>query len=277
MKKIGLIAFDLDGTILDSRKNLTERSLAALSRCAQMGIQIVPATGRAVDGIPGKILAIPGVRYAITTNGGAIVDLKTKEILKSCTLSNAKVIELIGIMKKYNAMYDPYINGRGISQPAFIEHMGNYGIEPLIQEMIRETRDIVPDTEAFVRETGSDAEKLNIFFMNLADREALREELKQVEGIIVSSSLYNNLELNAQGATKGDALLWLADYLGIDRMATMAFGDGENDVSMLKAAGIGVAMGNGGDSAKKAADEVTLSNDRDGVAAAIERLVLDLI
>lgn len=275
MRKIGIIAFDLDGTILDSQKNLSERNLAALSRCARLGIHIVPATGRAVDGIPKKILDIPGVHYAITTNGGAVVDLDRGKKLKSCSLSNAKVLELIGIMKKYHAMYDPYINGRGISQPAFIEHMEDYGIEPVIQKMVLETRDVVPDTEAFVRETGSDAEKMNVFFLDLADREVLREELKQVEGIIVSSSLYNNLELNAQGATKGEALLWLADYLGIDRMETVAFGDGENDISMLEAAGIGIAMENGQDSAKAAADQVTLNNDQDGVAAAIERLVFD--
>lgn len=273
MRKIGIIAFDLDGTILDSQKNLSQRNLAALSRCVQMGIQVVPTTGRAVDGIPKKILEIPGVRYAITTNGGAVVDLEIGKKLKSCNLPNAKVLELIGILKKYHAMYDPYINGRGISQPAFIEHMEDYGIEPVIQKMVLETRDVVPNTEAFVRENGSDAEKMNVFFQDLGEREVFREELKMVEGIIVSSSLYNNVEINAQGATKGEALLWLADHLGIDRMDTMAFGDGENDISMLKAAGIGVAMENGQDSVKAAANELTLTNDQDGVAVAIEKLI----
>lgn len=274
MINIGIIAFDLDGTILDSQKNLSKRNLAALSSCAEKGIQVVPATGRAVDGIPKGILNIPGVRYAITTNGGAVVDLEMGKKLKSCNLSNEKVLELIGILKKYHAMYDPYINGRGISQPAFIEHMEDYGIEPVIQKMVHETRDVVPNTEAFVRESGSDAEKMNVFFRDLTEREAFREELKTVEGIIVSSSLYNNVEINAQGAAKGEALLWLADYLGVDRKATMAFGDGENDISMLKAAGIGVAMENGQPAAKAAANELTQTNDQDGVAAAIERLIL---
>ena len=86
--------------------------------------------------------------------------------------------------------------------------------------------------------------------------------------------MYNNLEINAEEATKGNALLWLADYLGIPREETMAFGDGENDISMLKAAGIGVAMGNASDQIKEAADEVTLTNDQDGVAAAIRNWVL---
>ena len=96
-----------------------------------------------------------------------------------------------------------------------------------------------------------------------------------MEGIIISSSLYNNLEINAEGATKGNALMWLASHLGISRERTMAFGDGENDVTMLKAAGIGIAMGNGLEMAKRAADQVTLTNDEDGVADAIERLILN--
>lgn len=274
MKKIGLIAFDLDGTILNSQKKLSQGNLTALSRCAQLGIEIVPATGRAAEGIPENIREIPGVRYGITTNGGAIVDLRTMKPLKSCTLSNETVLELIGIIKKYHAMYDPYINGKGISQTAFIEHMDEYGIDPTVQKMIRETREIVPDAEAFVRETGTDVEKLNVFFGNLEERECLRRELSQRKDIIISSSLSNNLELNAQGATKGEGLLWLADYLGIPRMDTIAFGDGENDISMLMAAGIGIAMRNGTDSAKAAADEQTLTHDEDGVAAALERLVL---
>ena len=69
--------------------------------------------------------------------------------------------------------------------------------------------------------------------------------------------------------------MWLADYLGIAPGATMAFGDGENDISMLEAAGVGVAMGNGLDIAKSAADRITLTNDEDGVADAIERLIFN--
>lgn len=118
------------------------------------------------------------------------------------------------------------------------------------------------------------AEKINVFLADLSDKESLREELSSVEGLAISSSMYNNLEINAEAATKGNALLWLADHLGIPREETMAFGDGENDISMLKAAGTGVAMGNASDHVKAAADEVTLTNEQDGVAAAIQTWIL---
>ena len=172
-------------------------------------------------------------------------------------------------------MYDPYINGRGITQPEFIDHMENYGVSPTIQKMVRATRDVVPNVIRYVKECGSDAEKVNIYLGDLEERKTLREDLGSVEGIVISSSLYNNLEINAHGATKGNALMWLADYLSIDRKATMAFGDGENDISMIEAAGVGVAMGNGLEAVKAAADEITLTNDEDGVAAALERLIIN--
>lgn len=273
MKSIGLIALDLDGTLLDSHKCLSERNRQALLRCAQMGIQIVPATGRAVDGIVSSVRELPGVNYAITTNGAAVADVANGRSLKRCTLSNDKALEIIDIIKTYNVMYDPYVEGRGISQPEFIEHMEEYGLSPVMQSMVLATRDVVPDIYRHVAECRKDVEKINIYVSNLEDREPLREKLSGVEGIVISSSLYNNLEINAEGATKGNALMWLAEYLGINCSKTMAFGDGENDITMLKAAGIGVAMENGLEEAKSAADEITLTNDKDGVAIAIERII----
>ena len=89
----------------------------------------------------------------------------------------------------------------------------------------------------YVTDCKKDVEKVNVYLADVKDIEPLRKELSGVEGIVISSSLYNNLEINALGATKGIALMWLAGYLGIAPEATMAFGDGENDLSMLEAAG----------------------------------------
>ena len=108
---------------------------------------------------------------------------------------------------------------------------------------------------------------------DLDEKEILRKELMAIPELSISSSMYNNLEVNAKGADKGSALLWLADYLGIAREETMSFGDGENDIPMIKAAGLGVAMGNALDTVKAVADTVTLTNDENGVAAAIRKYI----
>ena len=102
----------------------------------------------------------------------------------------------------------------------------------------------------------------------------MREVLAKEPDILVSSSLPNNLEINAAGADKGSALLRLAEHLGIRKEETMAFGDGENDISMIRLAGFGVAMENGEESVKAMADYVTVTNNEAGVAAAIRKFVL---
>ena len=275
MKPIRLIALDLDGTLLDSEKNLPARNRAVLARCAEMGIHIVPATGRAADGITDQVRSIPGVRYAITTNGGAVVDLSTGKTLERKVIENEKALRLLQIVDSYHAMYDPYIDGRGISQPSFYEHMDEYGLTPPLQEMVRFTRDVVPNILQFVEQSQKEVEKINIYLADLKDRETLRAQLNQEPGIVVTASMINNLEVNAIEATKGRALLWLADYLGIDPEATMAFGDGENDISMIRAAGVGIAMGNALEPVKACADQITDTNDEAGVGIAVERLILN--
>lgn len=274
MKQIKLIAFDLDGTVLDSLKRLSGRNRAALKACAEKGIVLVPATGRAAAGISPAIRDIPGVRYGITTNGGTITDLKTGEILDRQTISGEKALRLMKVISRYHAMYDPYINGRGITQPEFYDHMDEFGLTPVIQEMVRATRDVVPNIQDYVKQTGAEVEKINIYLADLKDREPLQRELEQEEGLSITSSLYNNLEVNDAKATKGQALKRLADYLNVPMEAVMAFGDGGNDLSMIQAAGTGVAMANGLETVKAAADYITLDNDQDGVADAIEKLIL---
>ena len=273
MKAIQIVAFDLDGTLLDSDKNISERNIRALARCAEKGIYVVPTTGRPTDGVPKRIRELPGVRYAITTTGGAIVDLETGEQLMACTLSPQKAVELLEITREFDVMADPYIGGRAVTEERCMAQLHHYGLSEAMQTMVHDTRDVVRDVVEYVRQSGKGVEKINIFFADIADRAPLRCRLEQESGIAITAAMVNNLELNDENATKGNGLMWLADYLGVDREATMAVGDGENDVSMIRMAGVGVAMDNALDLVKQYADEITLTNDEDGVAAVIERLI----
>jgi len=273
MRNIKLIALDLDGTLLNMEKKVPQGNYQALKECEKAGILIVPATGRGVGGIPPMIRELPGANYAITTNGAVVADLKNNKAIKTCGLSNEMIQRILNIAKKYHSATDPFIDGRAITEPASIDHMDEFGLSPEMQKLIRDTREVVPSVMEYVKTTGAEAEKVNIFMADLEEREVLRKELMAIPELSISSSMYNNLEVNAKGADKGSALLWLADYLGIDREETMSFGDGENDIPMIQAAGIGVAMENALDTVKAAADMITLKNDEDGVAAAIRKII----
>lgn len=271
---IKLIALDLDGTLLNSEKRLSERNREALICCAKKGIEIVPATGRTLDGIPPVIKNIPGVRYAITTNGASIRNLLTNEEIDSRKMTSQLALQILGYAHPYHIMYDAYIEGRGISEDRFYDHLDEYGIAEVSQQMIRETRDVVPNILDYIRDCGKEIEKVNMFFSEEETRVWMRGRLSTIPEILVSSSLPNNLEINCPEASKGQAILRLATILGLEREQTMAFGDGENDFDMLEKSGFGVAMENSDDQLKKTADYVTVTNDQDGVAAAIEKFVL---
>lgn len=272
---IKLIAIDLDGTLLDNKKRLSDINRQALIQCVQKGIWIVPCTGRTVHGIPEEIKGISGIRYAITTNGAVIEDMEEKTVIDTRMLSREQALELLHLVKAYHVMYDPYIDRRGITEPRFYEHLTEYGLPPELQDMVHKTRDVHPNIIEFVEKNHKPVEKVNLFFPEMEERARLRAELELRQDILVTSSIPNNLEINAIGATKGEAILRLASYLGIDGKQTMAIGDGENDLSMIQKAGIGVAMKNGSKELLAAADYITSTNEENGVASAINRLIFE--
>ncbi len=134
---IRLIALDLDGTLLNSKKELTERNRKALETCIAQGIWIVPCTGRTSMGIPDFVRGIPGVRYAITVNGGMIEDMEESKVLDEHLLKKETALELIDLVKDRHIMYDAYIGGQGISEDKFYNHLEDYRITPEIQMLVK--------------------------------------------------------------------------------------------------------------------------------------------
>ena len=212
-KRIGLIALDLDGTLLNEEKHLTEENRNALAECIKRGVYIVPTTGRTLEGIPQEVKSIPGVRYAITVNGGRIMDQEKNCTLDSRLLTPEQALQVIDIVKGYPVMYDAYINGRGVCEKRFLDHLEEYGIRGAGKAFIRSIRDAYPSIRDHVAGTKEQVEKLNIFFKDLSCREEVRERVIALGFTVVSSSMYNNLEVNVKGATKGEGILRLASLL----------------------------------------------------------------
>ena len=270
---IRLIAADLDGTLFDEKKQISRRNLEALCRAAARGILFVTATGRIYEAIPNELKELPGARFAIVVNGSGIYDREKKELIHREEIPAERAAALCRFMKRYHSMYDCYQNGKGYVDQYYYDRIDTY-CRPEYRPMYRATRSAVKDLEEQILRKG-DVQKLQMFFTDGELRLKAMSELREAfPDMAVTSSVPNNIEVNIRAANKGNALRILCNHLGIDLSQTMAFGDGGNDITMLRCAGTGVAMANACREAKEAADDVTADNEKDGVAVYLEKHVL---
>ncbi len=274
MMKVKLIGMDLDGTLLTSKKELTAYTKEILSRAVKQGIIVMPATGRPLKGITDDLLEFSGFRYAVTANGGRVVKLRTGEALFEELVPVETARKVLEVLGHYDTLREIYFDGIGYAQADKLKDIERYLEEAPMMEYIMRTRIPVPDLWAKFEEENRAVDKVQGLFVSLEERAMAIRELREVSGIEITGALKKNIEVNAAGVNKGRALIKLGELLGIRREEIMAFGDGANDLKMIKEVGVGVAMENAKDELKEAADYIAGSNDKDGVARFIETYVL---
>ena len=278
MNDIRIIALDLDGTLLDSEKRLSERNRRALEAAAARGIHIVPTTGRFFGMMPQPVRDLPFVRYAITVNVAQVYDRETETAIVREEIPLATALAIMETLDRHDVIYDCYRNNWGWMTAALQDKAEGYATDAHYLGMVREFRRPVPELKAHLRETAAegDVQKIMLFSRLDAAPDALTdiaaEVTRRFPEIKVTSSTRNNLELNIASANKGQALRRFAWHLGLTLANCAAFGDGLNDLSMVEAAGLGVAMANAVDEVKRAATRLAPSNDDDGVAVVVETL-----
>ncbi len=270
MNDIRIVALDLDGTLLDSGKNLSAANRAALEAAAERGVHVVPTTGRFFGGMPESVRSLPFVRYAITINGAQVYDRAADVAIVREELPLATALAIMRYLDGFDVIYDCYQDNWGRMTASMQARAEEYAPDAHYLKMIRELRKPYPDLKAHLEELGHDVQKIMLFARDPAVRDAIAAEFgKRFPGLAVSESTPNNLEINSANAHKGQALKRFAEHLGFGLENCMAFGDGGNDITMVRMAGVGVAMANAAPDVLAAADMVTASNDDDGVAAAL--------
>ena len=270
-----LLALDLDGTLLTTDKQLTARNLDAVTRAQDAGTTVVLSSGRHPHSMA-HFAELLHMRerggYLVAFNGGMIVDYPTGRILHEEHLPT----HLLPRLRNWARHYDlPMLTFRGNVPPTIISEQPT---NPYVVENARNNRmtvEGVDDIAAAMLALPVPPPKCLLPGPPelLPEVEAaMRADLQGEMDIYRSAPYY--LELVPPGVDKGRALLRLLEHLHLTPADLMACGDQDNDIPMLRVAGIGVAMGNAAENVKAAADHVTLSCDEDGVAHAIERLLL---
>lgn len=267
-KDIKVIALDLDGTLLDPDKNISSYTRDTLWEASERGIEIVPATGRYYSAMPLCVRELPFVHYSININGATVMDLRENKKVYKAEIPLEEALSIMQWLDTKPALYDCYMNDHGWITGSFKEKAEQYVKDPHYIDMVRNLRESVPELKAFITEEGRDIQKIQFFtYDHDFQQEVLHHGAEFFPDIICTSSVKDeNVEFNNIRANKGAALLGLAGYLGYGQENTMSFGDGSNDIPMIRTAAVGVAMANSTDEVKRAASVTALSNAEDGVA-----------
>ena len=279
MKDIKLVALDLDGTLFDNSSRISKRNLTAIRSITDKGIHVVISTGRPFEGIPFDQIKGTGINYAITANGSGIYEISTGKCLYENAMDEELVTPILNFLLTRDIHMDAFIGGKGYTPIQCVETAQKLTVPSSIKNYIITTRTRLDNILQFIHENQLKVQKMTLNFYpaadgTLIDRETVRKFLVSNPAITTVCGGYNNLEFTRADANKGVGLRKLAEILGVNPDATMAIGDTENDLAIIEAAGIGVAMGNATDAVKARADYVTTTNTKDGVAAAIEHFIL---
>lgn len=269
MKEYKVIALDIDGTLTRNDKTISPRTRDAVIKAQEMGVKIVICSGRPAYGIAPLADELRIGEYGgfvVAYNGGQIVDWATKETVYSVCLADDVKPVVCDVAKKHGFTIFTYCGKEIIT-----EHPDNQ----YVQHSSRGNKMAVRKVDDFCNALDYDVNKCMI----VGDP----DELARFEPVVVNAvegmaNAYRSeaffLEVVPQGVEKSVGLSNLLDHLGLTREQLMAFGDGYNDRGMIEYAGMGIAMANAKDTVKAVADYVTLSNEEDGVADAIERIGL---
>ena len=280
---IRIIALDLDYTTLTGMSGLSPHTEENLLRALREGIHVVVATGRGLRTIPGCMMDLEGARFYITANGAKIWDSMAGEIgpsgepegafIYSNMIAPEAVEQILAFLKEKGYYFEVFIDGHGYVGRDWYDEViaGKVPYRPV--EYVRTTREPVDDIFAFVLENKDGVESVNIVYPDVETKLAKRAELDVLKGVEITTSFPRNWEIEAENVGKGTALTWLADRLGIKKEEIMACGDSDNDLQLLSAAGLPVAVGNATDTVKAVAKYISDDYDKDGVANAMDRFV----
>lgn len=273
---IKLIAMDLDGTLMaPDHITVTEKTKLALEKAHNMGIKTVIATGRTLSIIGDVLKQVPFIDYVIYSNGAVVYDRCKGENIYTNYMPSDIVDKVVDILESYPVYYELYANGASNTQESKSAFFKNKDLPAEFLDFYMQSLVNHDNLSEFAKNNA--IEKINLFYFDGEFYNEIKEKLFSIDGIDKTSPVSGDIEMTFSGVNKGNALENMCKELCFTSDEVMAFGDADNDIEMLQYAGYGIAMGNASVECKEAAKYETLSNGEDGIAAAIEKFVFDVL
>ena len=266
-----LAALDLDGTLLNSRKEIPPEAVQAVRAVCTAGKTVVFDTGRAVPELADQIALLPEVRYAVFASGAGLYDIREKRVFGLRGLSEALVERIFAVARPKDLMPQIVLPDADVIQASHMENLEHYHMG-VYRPMYEKAMTLVPDIYAFAASCTEPFLKINLYHADPEERIRTRAQLDIPDLERVYSEV-SSLECSPRGVSKGSGLERLCALLGIPMAECIAVGDADNDIPMLRAAGLGVAMGNAPDYVKTAADRIVSDLDHGGCAEAVMLLL----
>ena len=276
MNNYKLIVTDMDGTVLGGDHKITEENMRALKEADERGVKVVFATGRFHDSAKEHVTFLEEVMPIVSSNGAIIKHPITNEVLYCNSIDKDISLKIVETLDNLDLSYQIYTDNEILQKYKTEEE--KIKMQDFIKNTFSDKTEII-----FKKDLKKDIKDLNILKFNVMDFERpllmkeARKEVEKIEGLEVTSSWNDNVEIMNAGSSKGSAVKFLCELLNIDKEEIIAFGDNYNDISMLEYVGMGVAMGNAEEDVKKIASYITESNTESGVAKAIDDLVLEKV
>jgi Cof subfamily protein (haloacid dehalogenase superfamily) len=269
---VRLIVADLDGTLLDSAHRVSPLTAQAIRVARARGILFTVATGKTFPSTQEWIRRFD-IQLPVICANGTLIHAPDGTVLHEDPIPREYAIEAVRLARKAGVMPVIYA-GHGLLAPEW-----NVNIDVLIEHH-EPAPEIIPDLESAL---AGDHKPHKLIMINADDLDAvaaLQETLADTfagRAQVLRTGLDSVVEVLPHGVTKGTALAFVLDHLGLSAQDTIAFGDNCNDLDMIQRAGIGVAMGHAPAAVCEGADYITGTNNEDGVGTALHRFVLDTI
>ena len=266
-----LAALDLDGTLLNSRKEIPPEAVRAIRTVCAAGKTVVFDTGRAVPELAEQIALLPEVRYAVFASGAGLYDIREKKTFGLQVIPAALAEQIFAVARPKDLMPQIVLPDADVIQASHMENLEHYHMG-VYRPMYEKAMTLVPDIYAFAASCTEPFLKINLYHADPGERIRTRAQLGTMDLERVFSEV-SSLECSPRGVSKGSGLERLCALLGIPMADCIAVGDADNDIPMLRAAGLGVAMGNAPDHVKTAADRIVSDQNHGGCAEAIMMLL----